>query len=208
MIGAAVRRFDRWWRKKTTQWDTESRASHGVPLWITTNGLYGTHDELFERVDAALELIDRHQPWRMRRVRRDVARIWLHRQTHTRASYRPDVHAAILDTYFVSQHPAEAVAASIVHEAVHGRIAKRPLRKRDRVREERLCRRAEVSLGRALPNGAAVVARALPVMEAEDPEDVAPTVDYVAAAREQKRIEIRELNLPGWLERWLIARVR
>ena len=175
-------------------------------MWITSTGAHGTHDELFARADAALDLIERHSPWRMRRVRIDVPRIWLHRQAYTRASYRHDVRAAILDTYFVMNHPAEAVAASIVHEAVHARLGKRSF-ERTRAWEERMCRRAELDLGRHLPNGAAVVARAKAAYEASD-EEVAPAIDPAETARAQLRAEMREMKLPGWLERWLLARVR
>ncbi len=186
--------------------DTQARVSHGIPLWITTYGTYGTHDELYERVDAALALIARYQPWRLRRVRMDVGRIWLHRQAFTRASYRRDAQACILDTYFVSAFPPEAVAASIVHEAVHARLGRLAF-ERTRAWEERVCRRAEVSLGRALPNGAAVVARAQAARDASD-EEVAPPIDHAEAGREQRRAEIRDLRLPGWLERWLLRGVR
>lgn len=206
MLARALRPAIRWLRRKSMQWNTQSRVSHGIPMWITTTGKYGTHDELYARVDAALELIERHSPWRMRRVRTDVPRIWLYRQAYTRASYRYDARAAILDTYFVMHHPPEAVAASIVHEAVHARLGKHAF-ERTRAWEERMCRRAEVDLGRHLPNGAAVIARAQAAYEASD-EDVAPAVDWKEAGREQQRAGIRELDLPGWLERWLLARVR
>ena len=181
--------------------------SHGIPLLITNTGAYGTHDDLYARVDAALALIATHQPWRLERIRQDVGRIWVHRQAGFRAAYRHDIRSCLLDSYFITHHPAEAVAASIAHEAVHARVAKLAIVKKDRAREERLCRRAEVSLGRALPNGAPVVARAAAARAASD-EEVAPRVDWREVAREQRRAAIREMQIPGWLERWLLSRVK
>jgi hypothetical protein len=207
MLRGPLRRLIRRIERRRVRRDTQSRASHGIPMWITTNGAHGSHDELFARVGAALDLIAAHQPWRLARIRRDVRRIWAHRQPSFRASYRHDAGACVLDTYFVMNHPAEAVAASIAHEAVHARIARLPIVRQDRAREERLCRRAEVSLGHALPNGAAVVARAHAARIASD-DEVAPPVDWEEVARVRRRVQVRELGLPAWLERWLLARVR
>jgi hypothetical protein len=47
-------------------------------------------------------------------------------------------------------------------------------------REERLCRKAELELGLAVPNGEAVVERALASLSLED-VDVAPAVDWQVA---------------------------
>ena len=200
-------RFSRWLARRRFERITERRVSHDIPLLISSTGAHGTHDELYARVDAALALVAAHQPWRLGRIRRDLGNIRVQRQAGFRAAYRHDLRSCLLDSWFVMNFPAEAVAASIAHEAVHARVAKLPVKRKDRAREERLCRRAEVSLGRALPNGAAVVARASAARASADHE-VAPAVDWQEIAREQRRSEIRERGLPGWLERWLLARVR
>ena len=205
MIRAALHRASRALRRRIDRWNTASFESHGIHIWITTDTTWGTHAELFARVDAALALIAQHQPWRLRRVRLDIRHIWLYRQPSFRASYRHDARACVLDTYFVAKHPPEAVAASIVHEAVHGRLAKRSF-ERTTTWEERVCRRAEVSLGRALPNGAAVVARAQAVVDQGDAADY--TIDWDEVARERRRTSVRESLLPEFMKRWLLARVR
>jgi len=63
---------------------------------------------------------------------------------------------------------------------------------RDRAREERLCRRAELEFGRALPAdlGAPVVQRALESLELAD-QDVAPAIDWNEALRRQNEIDRR-----------------
>ena len=59
-----------------------------------------------------------------------------------------------------------------------------------RYREERLCRKSEVEFGRAVPNGEAVVARALDALRLSN-EDVAPVIDWQEA---QRRIEQADRN--------------
>ena len=60
----------------------------------------------------------------------------------------------------------------------------------DMSREERLCRRAELAFGRALPEdlGAPVIERALLSLALED-HDVAPSVDWQEAQRRQDAVD-------------------
>ena len=76
------------------------------------------------------------------------------------------------------------IAASISHEATHARIATRcgHLPEQQRAREERLCRKAELEFGLAVPNGEVVVERACEALRMSD-RDVAPVVDWAEAAR-------------------------
>ena len=82
------------------------------------------------------------------------------------------------------RHALPEIAASIVHEATHARVAAmcrtRPGERH--AREERLCRRAELELGLALPDGEVVVRRAREALTMAD-RDVAPAVDWGEAAR-------------------------
>jgi hypothetical protein len=61
---------------------------------------------------------------------------------------------------------------------------------RDRAREERLCRRAELDFGRSLPPelGRPVIERALGTMMLED-EEVAPDIDWNEAVAKQHQID-------------------
>jgi hypothetical protein len=61
---------------------------------------------------------------------------------------------------------------------------------RDRAREERLCRRAELEFGQSLPPelGAPVVERAVESLALAD-HDVAPAIDWDEALRRQNEID-------------------
>jgi hypothetical protein len=63
---------------------------------------------------------------------------------------------------------------------------------RDRAREERLCRRAELEFGEALPPelGAPVIQRAIESLALAD-QDVAPAIDWNEALRRQNEIDRR-----------------
>jgi hypothetical protein len=84
------------------------------------------------------------------------------------------------------------IAASIVHEATHARVAAslRSEVANGRPREERLCRMAELEFGLAAPDGQAVIERARASLALED-EDVAPEIDWEEA---WKRTESREVG--------------
>src|SRR6185295_8779665 len=69
---------------------------------------------------------------------------------------------------------AAPVASSIIHEGIHARVERMGVRRegRDRAREERLCRRAELEFGMALPPelGAPVIERAIESLALADEE--------------------------------------
>jgi hypothetical protein len=136
------------------------------------------------RLDAALELIERYQPWRLWHLRRDVAYIWV-KAFPCRGAYLPDLRAVLTELSFLAraaEFTPAVVASSILHEGVHARVARVVRGPRDPAREERLCRRAELAFGRALPPeiGAPVIERAVASLGLDD-ADVAPAIDWVAA---------------------------
>ena len=144
--------------------------------------------DVLERLDEALGLIERYAPWRLRHLRRDVRELRVTRFP-CRGAYFPDERACLTELTFLARRDITAapVAASILHEGVHARVDRMGVRRegRDRAREERLCRRAELAFGRSLPPelGAPVVERALGALALAD-ADVAPAIDWrVAAAR-------------------------
>jgi hypothetical protein len=61
---------------------------------------------------------------------------------------------------------------------------------REMAHEERICRRAELAFGRALPPelGAPVIERALATLTMDD-DDVAPRIDWQEARRRQDAID-------------------
>lgn len=143
--------------------------------------------DVLHRLDEALQLIERAQPWRLRHLQRDLRYFWVVRYA-CRGAYFPDDRVCMTELTFLNRRDITAapVAASIVHEGMHARVDCMGVRRagRDRAREERLCRRAELEFGMALDPalGAPVVERALASLQLSD-SDVAPVVDWHEAQR-------------------------
>jgi hypothetical protein len=142
---------------------------------------------VLRRLDEALGLIERTQPWRLAHMRRDLSHFIVMRYA-CRGAFFPDQRACMTELTFLARTDITAapVASSILHEGVHARVHAMALRpeSKDMAREERLCRRAELSFGLALPPelGAPVVERARASLELED-QEVAPVVDWSEAQR-------------------------
>jgi hypothetical protein len=151
-----------------------------------------------ERLDAALALIEEYQPWRIRHLRRDVTQLWI-ASYPSRGVYFPAQRTVLTELSFLGRaaefSPAQ-VASSILHESVHARVHEMGLRlgfdpsRRDMAREERLCRRAEIAFGEALPPilGTPVVERAAAALTLPD-EGVAPVVDWAEALAAKRRAD-------------------
>ena len=150
------------------------------------------------RLDEALGLIERHQPWRLRHLRRDLRQIRVARFP-CRGAYFPGDRTCLTELTFLARTDISAapVAASIVHEGMHARVDCMGVRpaSRDAAREERICRRAELDFGLALPPalGAPVVERAEASLALADAE-VAPAIDWAEALRRQNAVDHRALG--------------
>ena len=164
---------------------TVRRVVRGIPVVVCNTREDVDTERVFRRAEAVLALVATHQPWRYRRLVHDLAAIDV-RRFPCRAAYFPDARACLLELTFMANESFNdaQVAASLVHEGVHARVhrmgvADFPGRA---AKEERLCRRAEIDFGRAVPGGEPVVARALAALELDD-ADVAPAVDWSVAGR-------------------------
>lgn len=149
--------------------------------------------DVLERLDESLALIERAQPWRFRHLQRDL-RGFLVTRFACRGAYFPDERVCMTELTFLNRRDITAapVASSIVHEGVHARVDVMGVRRegRDRAREERLCRKAELAFGLALPPdlGAPVIERAMASLQLDD-RDVAPTVDWREAERRVAEVD-------------------
>jgi hypothetical protein len=149
--------------------------------------------DVLARLDEALGLIEHYQPWRMRHLRRDIELFAVVRYP-CRGAYFPDERTCMTELTFLARRDISAapVAASIVHEGMHARVDRMGVRRegRNRAKEERLCRRAELDFGNALPIelGAPVVERALASLTLAD-EDVAPAIDWQLAMQRQEAVD-------------------
>lgn len=160
---------------------------HGVRVEVNnTRPDIATHDVL-ERLTESLDLIATYQPWRLRHLQRDVRAIRVERFA-CRGAFVPGDRAIITELTFLARRDITAapVASSILHEGVHARVHAMGIERGedDLPREERLCRRAELAFGHALPPelGAPVIERALASLALGD-QEVAPTVDWRVAAQ-------------------------
>ena len=163
--------------------NTETRTIRGVRVSVNNTRADIETRRVFERLDGALAVIERYQPHRLRRFRRDVAGIVVKRFP-CRAAFFGDTRLCLIELTFAGggQFSDAQVAASIVHEGVHARLLTMGLSGHPgcEAREERLCRQAELELGLAVPDGQAVVERALASLTLGDAE-VAPNVDWRVA---------------------------
>ncbi|HXT16528.1 MAG TPA: hypothetical protein VN706_12900 [Gemmatimonadaceae bacterium] len=159
-----------------------------------------THAVLL-RLDEALGLIDTYQPWRLAHLRRDVRHILVARFP-CRGAYFPEHRVVMTELTFLARTDITAapVASSILHEGVHARVHAMGVSPidRDTAHEERLCRRAELAFGMALPPalGAPVVERAQWSLELDD-TGVAPEVDWVEAKRRQDAVDAAARSRDG-----------
>ena len=173
-----------WWRDAVEHAKerlmTDTQTIRGVAVTVLNTRADIETSRVFERLDGALGVIERYQPHRLRRFRRDVAGIIVKRFA-CRAAFFGDTRECLIELTFAGEGKFSdaQVAASIVHEGVHARLLAMGLAGHPgcEAREERLCRKAELELGLAVPDGQAVVERALSTLTLGD-VDVAPNVDW------------------------------
>lgn len=188
-----------------SEWLAETYAVRGIRVVVVNTRPDISTERVLRRLDGALGLIERYQPWRFRRLRNDFAQILVQRYP-CRAAYDPQSRTCLVElTFLDNPNFSEAqIASSIVHEAMHARLDRMGVhvREEQKSREERLCRRAELEFGLAVPNGEPVVERALAALALAD-EEVAPVIDWMEARRRVEQADLEALNAPGWLKRTL-----
>lgn len=171
----------------------EQHVVHGLPVRVVNTRPDIQTDQVIQRLTAALDLIATYAPGRYRRLRKDFTGFVVQRFA-CRGAFFPESRECLVELTFTvnPRHALPEIAASIVHEATHARVARmcrtRPPELHDR--EERLCRRAELELGLALPDGAVVVQRAQASLALAD-QEVAPDVDWAEAARRVAEADVR-----------------
>jgi hypothetical protein len=168
---------------------TEIHVVHGLPVVVDNTRPDIDTAHVLRRLAESLDVIARHLPARHRRLRRDLAQLWV-RRFPCRAAYYPAQRACLVELTFLANpdFTPSQIAASIVHEATHARLDRMGVHAADRAREERLCRRAELELGLAVPDGEPIVRRALESLALADAE-VAPDIDWAEAARRVARVD-------------------
>lgn len=159
----------------------------GIPVVVQNTRPDIATEDVVARLDEALGLIETYQPWRLAHLRRDVRRILVARYA-CRGAYFPGERTVLTELTFLARRDITAapVASSIAHEGMHARMDRSgAARTPDSLaRQERICRRAELAFGQALPPelGAPVVERALASLALND-QDVAPEIDWEVASQ-------------------------
>lgn len=169
----------------------------GVRVRLTNSRDDIADEAVLERLDESLALIQQYAPIRFRHLQRDILGIKVERFP-TRGAYFPADRSVLTELTFLARRDITAapVASSILHEGVHARVHAFRMRvlggvgPGDMAHEERLCRRAELAFGRALPAslGEPVIERALASLQLED-HDVAPAVDWNLAMERVRDVD-------------------
>ena len=170
----------------------EEHVVHGFPVVVENSRPDIETAAVLRRLDDALGLIATYQPWRFAHLRRDVDRFWVVRYP-CRGAFFPDTRTCMTELTFLARTDITAapVASSILHEGMHARAnAMGVSPDRDMAHEERICRRAELAFGQALPPelGRPVIERAEASLQLGDAE-VAPVIDWAEAQRRQAAVD-------------------
>jgi hypothetical protein len=170
------------------------REVRGIPVRVFNTRRDIDTAQVLERLGQALDLIATHAPRQFRRLQQDLAGILVRRFPCRGAFFHQERECLVELTFTVNpRHTLAEIAASILHEATHARVARmcRTLPQEQRAREERLCRKAELEFGQSLPDGPGkqiVVERARFALGMSDAE-VAPAVDWAEGARRVAAID-------------------
>jgi hypothetical protein len=155
----------------------------GLPVRIVNTRHNIDPERVIQRLGAALDLISTYAPQRFRRLKHDFAGLVV-RRFPCRGAFFPEQRECLVELTFTvnPQHTLPEIAASIVHEATHARVARMcgSLSWELRAKEERLCRKAELEFGLAVPDGQVVVQRARDSLTLPD-RKVAPVIDWALA---------------------------
>jgi hypothetical protein len=178
---------------------SDQRIILGVPVWFLNERPDIDNVDLVQRFTECLQLIGDYMPHNLRRLERDVSKIWVKRWPN-RGIFFHASRTMIIDTTFVVNRefvPAQ-VAATILHEGVHARVTAMGVERAhvNPADEERLARRAEIEFGRRVPGGEPVVQRALEILGMQDHE-VAPGIDLRVADARLRELRAREVGDAG-----------
>lgn len=182
-----------WLMRRGGEPRTEVHVVRGFRVEVTNTRPDIATTSVLERLDDALALIERYQPIRFSHLRRGI-RLILVQRFASRGAYLHEHRAILTELTFLARRDIgpEVVASSVLHEGVHARIFRLARRQAGTQppREERICRRAELTFGRALPAeaGAPVIARAVESLALDD-VDVAPRFTAAEGAAAVERVD-------------------
>lgn len=181
------------------------RTLHGIP--VAANLLSSQEEkeeEVFEKIDSALELIARFAPKKFRSLRKVVSSIYVTGGFWGIGRYQWKQKLVELNRGYVtdSKTTRQDVACTLIHEAQHGRLHRLGFGYEDAVRTriERICMTAERNFARKLPGNEALAAQ----LEERIDFDWEPFLSDEAlwrADQEASIEEIKDLSIPDWFIR-------
>jgi hypothetical protein len=159
-------------------------------------------DIVFAKIKKSLDLIEEFDPPRFARLQRHVKRIWVIGLPVNQAEWQQDLKACVLDRDYVKNASVETqkLAATMVHEATHARIASVGIAYTEalRARIEGLCVKSELWFAKRLPNGGSLI------KDAEARLSI-PTDFWSNTAFEDRDLEaLRELGKTNWVIRSIV----
>lgn len=154
-----------------------------------------------QRIEDALRLIESSAPLHYRRIKNNLARIWVQLVPHGAGCYLHSLNACLLDERIVNSETTtvEWIASVIVHEATHARLEKLGIRYHEAVRQriERICARRELDFARHLSG---VDALQQEILWRLDQENASYTNEKMWEKTDQGNAEIlRHLGTPEWV---------
>ncbi|WP_147448157.1 hypothetical protein [Mesorhizobium sp. YM1C-6-2] len=156
---------------------------------------------MLDRVEAALSLIREFDPYRYRRILKDVDRILVTWLPGSIGQFSTINWTCTIDRRFLMRESTspELIASVIVHEATHARLHRIGMGYPEALREriEDICFRQEWLFGSKLPNGYEVRTQAERYLNA-------PPLDFSDVAMKARRDQIAKLALQdvGLSEKW------
>jgi len=193
------------WVDRFQLWMSDHTPYDGLTLSVLD--LQNDADVLLGRVKEALALLEHYDPRRYRRLTRDCPRIWITLLTAAVGRYSHGLKAILLDQRYVSRSATSSadIAATIVHELTHARLAGCGIgyAEPDRGRVERACFSEELSFVRLLPNSDALAARLQKSLARPDSEWTDENLR--ADAIEATPRALQYLGMPAWLSRATVS---
>jgi len=171
-------------------------------LWI--GSAQWDSEPALQRVEAALQLIERFAPLHYRRVKSSLSRIWVQLVPHGAGCYLHSLNACMLDERVVASETTtlEWIASAIVHEATHARLEKRGIHYDQAVRRriERICARRELDFARHLSGVDALLEEINWRLDRCNEENASYTDQNMWEGIDQGNADIlRHLGTPEWV---------
>lgn len=164
------------------------------------------------RIEQALNLIKAHDPVRYQRLLRDLERVWALMIVGGLGQFDEALSACKIDQRFIldESKSAEQIAATIVHEATHARLATYGISYDEPIRHriEAICIRREMAFARRLPNGALVWDEAERSLSAYASPDYWTNAAFTERHTTEMVETLRQLGVPSMLIRILLTTLR